>query len=84
VLNAPGGTRQIVFDPAIPGVSERLDTVRWYRDFAADVRCTVCGLAAGCRVTPKGKASSVDRNFWLGHFRAMHPELLPADMREDL
>lgn len=80
----PAGVNQVKCLPAIAGLGENLETTRWYRDFAAEVRCRVCGASVTCSVRPTGEMSSVDRNFWLWHFRAVHVNLLPPEAREEL
>ena len=75
-------TDQVLILPPLPGVAENLETVRWYADgkgrrYACDVRCTLCGLAAGARVLARGEMHDMDRRFWLGHYESQHAEMLP-------
>ena len=72
--------------PPVVGLGENLETTNWHLDgsgvrFACDVRCTLCGLSAGERVLAHGEMSNMDYRFWLLHFQAAHPEVLPEAVR---
>jgi hypothetical protein len=75
-------TDKVFIIPPLLGVAEHLETLRWYADgkgrrYACDVRCSLCGLAAGARVMEHGEMSEMDRRFWLGHYESQHAEMLP-------
>jgi hypothetical protein len=80
-MSAPDRVDQVKCIPAVPGLGENLDTVRWYGNerFAADVRCRVCGITVGCRVLKDGEMHSLDYNFWAWHFEGKHPEVLTKE-----
>ena len=72
---------QVLIIPPLPGVGENLETTFWHADgsgrrFSCDVRCRVCGLAAGARVMSHGEMHNLDYRFWLNHFQTAHAELL--------
>jgi hypothetical protein len=75
------GIQQVCFDPVHPGVGENLETLRWYGDFGAEIKCLICGVTVGCHVL-KGKFSEMDRRFWIWHFEANHKELLTPKTAE--
>ena len=87
--SAPDGIDQVKLPRAVVGLGENLDTVRWHGESACDVRCRVCGIVVGCLVpcqrpgVERKMMSLTDYHFWLHHFQAMHPELLPAEVRKE-
>lgn len=89
MLNAPGGIDQVKL-PAVPGLGENLETVRWHGESVCDVRCRVCGVTVGCMVpctapgVERKAMSSTDYHFWLCHFQGKHPDLLPEAVRAEL
>jgi len=82
-MSAPDGIDQVKCLPAVAGLGDNLDTVKWYGRFAADIKCRLCGIKVGCRVLPHGEMSLMDYRFWLHHFQAFHAEMLPAEVRQE-